>query len=233
VPHNLRSHVTQSATAIRNSVDPYFKGIPRVLLILTFGRLLFIPIVIVSLVSSPLVTAVALSLFIAADLYDGVAARQLGADDPERRVLDSLVDRAAIWAVYLAATIIGLLPVALFMLMLARDAYCGYVCQQMVRRRNVAIRADWMYRGLNLALAAWIVAAPLVQANVRLGMFAGILAFSAVVAMDLKRSVAAILRMPSSAMSTVIAAGDVRRLHRGLGHGLGGPPVSEPLVRSA
>ena len=223
--------MTKSATVVRTPVDRYFKGIPRVLLLLTFGRFLFIPIVVMSLISSPAITAVALLLFIAADLYDGVAARQLGADGPERRVLDSLVDRASIWTVFFVATSVGLVPMVLFALLLLRDAYCGYLCQRMVRRRNVAIRADWMYRGLNLALAAWVVLAPLVGADVRLIGFIGILALSVVVAVDLKRSVAVVLSMPPSVRSTVIPAGELRRMHRALETGR--ISVSEPALRSA
>lgn len=184
---------------------------PSVLLAWTLGRLALVPIIIVSFGVSPILTATALTAFVLADLYDGVLARQLGADDPARRILDSLVDRAAIWAVYGAVTLAGFLPPVFLVALLARDLYCGYQCQKIVRARNVAIRADWMYRGLNLMLAGWVVAAPLLHTQLRLGLFTAILAASAVVAVDLKRAVSTVIGMPSSVSAAVIPAGDIRR----------------------
>jgi phosphatidylglycerophosphate synthase len=235
--------VTQSAAGTRTLTTPRvvisslfelvssMKEVPRMLLLVTLGRFLFIPVVILSFDDSPLITAAALAVFIAADLYDGVLARKLGADDPARRVLDSLVDRASIWLVYMTVTAAGLLPPAFLVVLLARDLYCGYLCHKIVHTRNVVICADWAYRGLNLMLAGWVVIAPLVQAQARLGLFAGILLVSAAVAVDLKRSVAAILQMPSSVASVVIPAGDIRRMRRGSMDTL--RPVIGPLFRSA
>ncbi|HEX2086949.1 MAG TPA: CDP-alcohol phosphatidyltransferase family protein, partial [Solirubrobacteraceae bacterium] len=68
-----------------------FAHVPASLLALTLGRLLLVPVIIVSFDVVPLVTTAALAIFIAADLYDGVLARQLDADDTARRTLDTLV----------------------------------------------------------------------------------------------------------------------------------------------
>jgi phosphatidylglycerophosphate synthase len=186
------------------------KEVPGRLLMLTLGRLVFVPAIIVALSISPLLTLALLAAFIGMDLYDGVLARELGADDPARRALDSVVDRLSIWPVYVAASLMGLLPLVFVALMVARDLYCAALCGRMVRQRDIAIRADWLYRSLNLMLAAWIVAAPLLSPAARLGSFAFVFAFSLLVAADLRRSVLRVMRMPAAATPTVISASSLR-----------------------
>lgn len=181
-------------------------AIPRELLALTLGRLLLIPFVIASLSVAPAVTFSVLVVFILLDLYDGVAARRLGVDDVARRVLDSAVDRVSIWSVYAAAALSGLLPLPLLLVLAARDVYCGYWCYRLVAERDIAIKADWLYRSLNLALAGWIVVAPLVTSGLRKDLFLAICVYSAVVAVDLRRSIGIALAMSADAKSRVIPA---------------------------
>jgi phosphatidylglycerophosphate synthase len=183
---------------------------PPVLLAWTLGRLGLVPIVIAAFVISPPMTAVALLAFIAADLYDGVLARELEADDTSRRVLDSLVDRISIWSVYIAISVAGYLPVALLALLLLRDVYCGVWCYRMVSDRNVAIRADWMHRSLNLMLAGWVVAVPLLGGTARSAVFGAILLFSLVVAADLRRCVLRVLSAAPTVRDAVLPAKDLR-----------------------
>lgn len=190
-----------------------FRHLPARLLALTLGRLLLLPVIILSFDTVPAMTAAALTVFIAADLYDGIAARQLDADDVARRVLDTLVDRLSIWPVYIAVTFAGFLPVALLALFAARDSYCGYLCFRLVNARDVAIRADWMYRSLNLMLAGWIVLAPFASSDTRASLFVAILAYSALVAVNLRRSVRVVFRMPATVRSTVISATALRDAH--------------------
>jgi len=171
--------------------------IPFVLLAWTLGRLGLVPVVIGAFVISPPLTAVALMVFVAADLYDGVLARDLDADGPSRRVLDSLVDRIAIWSVLVAVSLAGYLPPLLLGLLVIRDLYCALWCYRMLSTRNIAIRADWLYRTLNLMLAGWVVIAPLIGSTSRSVAFIAILAFSVLVAVDLRRCVVRVLTTPS------------------------------------
>lgn len=203
-------------------------AIPRELIALTLGRLLLIPLIIVSLNVLPAVTFSALVIFVLLDLYDGVAARRLGADDVARRVLDSAVDRISIWSVYVAAALIGLLPLPLLLLLAARDLYCGYWCYRLIAERDIAIKADWLYRSLNLALAGWIVVAPLVNPGLRMEFFLAICIYSAVVAMDLRRSIGIALEMSADIRSRVIPAHTLRRTKREPV-----PPAISPKVASA
>jgi phosphatidylglycerophosphate synthase len=184
--------------------------VPGRLLLLTLGRLAFVPAIIVALSISPLLTFALLAAFVGLDLYDGVLARELDADDPIRRALDSIVDRLSIWPVYIAASLMGMLPLVFVALMVARDLYCAALCGRMVRQKGIAIRADWLYRSLNLMLAAWIVAAPLLSSTARLGSFAFVLAFSLLVAADLRRSVLRVMRMPTIGTPAVISASGLR-----------------------
>jgi phosphatidylglycerophosphate synthase len=185
---------------------------PPVLLAWTLGRLGLVPIVIAAFVISPPLTAIALGIFVVADLYDGVLARELDADGPSRRVLDSLVDRVSIWSVFLAVTLAGYLPPFLLGLLLARDFYCGAWCYRMVSSRNVVIRADWMHRSLNLMLAGWVIVAPMMGSAVRSSLFAGIMLFSLLVAADLIRSISRVLGSPPSLRNVVVSARDLRAL---------------------
>jgi phosphatidylglycerophosphate synthase len=202
--------VPQEMSAAKAGIWSATTRVPPVLLAWTLGRLAFVPIIIVSLGVSPLLTAVTLVTFVAADLYDGVLARQLGADDPSRRLLDTSTDRLSIWSVYVAAVLAGYLPAFLLALLIVRDVYCGVLCYRMISTRNVAIRADWLYRALNLMLAAWVVAAPLLHAQSRIGAFVVVLSFSVLVAADLRRSVGKVLRMPLDTRNTVISARELR-----------------------
>lgn len=202
----------------------FFSGVPASLLTLTLGRLLFVPLIILSFDRVPLVTAVALGVFVLIDLYDGVLARRQHADDPPRRVLDTVVDRLSIWPVYLAVTLMGFLPPVLLLLFLARDLYCAFWCYRMLAEREVVIRADWMYRSLNLMLAGWVIAAPLVETSILNGLFVGILGFSVAVALDLKRSAVVVLQMPDHVRAAVLPAGTLRAQHGAPQTELGGRP---------
>lgn len=185
-------------------------SIQRKLLVLTLGRLLLVPLIIVSLGVEPVITFSALVVFILLDLYDGVAARHLGGDDVSRRVLDSAVDRVSIWSVYIAAALFGFLPLPLLLVLAARDLYCGYWCYRLIAERDIAIKADWLYRSLNLALAGWIVVAPLATAGLRINLFLVICIYSAAVAVDLRRSIGTALSMPTDVSSRVIPASVLR-----------------------
>jgi phosphatidylglycerophosphate synthase len=135
-------------------------------------------------------------LFIVADVYDGVLARRRDADGPARRALDSIVDRLAIDACLIGACASGMLPLPLLCGFLARDVYLALLCRRMVRERRVAIKADWLYRSLNLAVAAWGMTAPFVFAEGRVALGAALLAFSLLVARDLNRAVRLVLSAP-------------------------------------
>ena len=203
--------VPSGAPFAGGGIFAFFIKVPGVLLALTLGRLALVPVIILSFDGVPAITAAALAAFIAVDLFDGVLARWVGADDPPRRALDSIVDRLSIWPVYGAVTLAGFLPPALFVALFARDLYCAYWCYRIVGDRDVAIRADWMYRALNLMLAAWIVLAPFASARLRDVLFVGVLVFSVVVAVDLKRSAVLVLQMPNHVRGVVISAGVLRR----------------------
>ena len=212
------------------SVSQAVRRIPNSLLLLTGGRLLFVPAIIFAIPRSVLATAALLAVFIVLDLYDGVVARELDADDPARRALDSIVDRLSIWPVYAAVTVMGLLPMVLFALLVARDVYCACLCHSMLREKDVAIRADWLYRSLNLMLAGWVVMAPQVDSAVRVSSFACILVYSLVVAGDLHRSVRRVLQMPVSGAPMVLAAGSLRPGKTVREVSASGGPVSIPSL---
>jgi phosphatidylglycerophosphate synthase len=193
-----------------------FAHVPRALLAITLGRLFFVPIIIVSFDAVPAVTTAALAIFIAADLYDGVLARRLEADDTARRTLDTIVDRLSIWPVYIAITAWGYLAVPLLAVFAVRELFAAYWCQRVLRERDVVLRADWMYRTLNLMLAGWVILAPFESAAQRNALFGVVLLFSAVVAFDVMRSLRSVLTMPPGIRSVVIPAGELRarRAHR-------------------
>lgn len=178
---------------------------------LTVGRLVFVPIIIASFTVSAPVTTVALLLFIATDVFDGVIARRHNADGPGRRALDSIVDRLAVDACLVGAYVAGALPLPILCALLARDLYLGQLCQRMMSERNVAIKADWLYRGLNLAVAAWAISSPFVSAGVRVGLALALLAFSLFVARDLARGVHRVLNAPPQLRNVVVDAGWLRR----------------------
>jgi phosphatidylglycerophosphate synthase len=182
-------------------------------LVLTLGRLAFIPFVIVEIHSRwHIAAAITLFGFLVADYFDGIVARRGGADGPARRAFDSTSDRIAIWSVYIAMTAFGYVPLALLAIMLVRDLYCVRLCQRAMQSRYVAVGADWPYRGLNAALAAWVMAAPVMSSPIRTTLLGVILGFSFVVAADLRRAVRHILTAPPLVGSIVVSAGDVRTL---------------------
>ena len=201
------------------------------MVVVTIGRLVLIPLVILWLTSEPVACAAVLAVFISADIYDGVIGRRRGTDGPSRRGLDSIVDRIAIDAVYVALTWRGFLPLELLVFMLARDAYCARQCARM-RARLVAIRADWMYKTLNLSLAGWVIVAPLVTANVRVGLAVLVLAYSVIVAADLTRAVRKVLDLPLNVYGVVISAGQLRSRPVGTQKVLASQRTSNALVGS-
>ena len=189
------------------TVDP----LDGVLALVTVGRLLLIPLVVVTFATRPLVTAAALGLFIGLDVYDGVLGRRRGGDGPSRRALDSIVDRFAIHVVYVALTLEGFFPPVLLACMLLRDAYCAYQCSRMMRARWVAIRADWMYKLLNLSLAGWVATAPFIGSTPRTALAVVVLGYSVVVAADLTLAVRKVLTLPRHLDCVVIPAGALRQ----------------------
>jgi phosphatidylglycerophosphate synthase len=193
--------------AVEDRLDPLLAGA-------TVGRLVLIPpLVVVVLGGQQLMAALLLAVFILADIYDGVLGRRRGTDGPGRRALDSLVDRLSVHTVYIAAAVGGLLPLWLLVPMLLRDAYCAAICRRMMRSRWVAVRADWMYKVLNLSLATWIVVSPTVGSLARdLGLLS-ILGWSAIVAIDLRHAVRQVLATPGL-RNVVICAGDLRASRR-------------------
>jgi phosphatidylglycerophosphate synthase len=187
-----------------------FRKIPRVLLAITLGRLALVPVMIVSFDVTPAITISALAVFIAIDLYDGVLARRLDADDTARRTLDTVVDRLSIWPGYLVVTIEGYLSFALLALFAVREIYTGYWCRRLLVERDVVIRADWMCRGLNLMLAGWVIAAPFASATARDSLFVAVLVVAVVVAVDVAGSLRSVLCMPEQVRSRVIPAAELR-----------------------
>lgn len=183
---------------------------------LTLARLSLVPVIALSFMKVPAVTIGAIVLFVVADVFDGVLARNRQADGPSRRALDSTVDRIGIDAGILGAYLAGILPAPLLIALLARDLYCGAICARMVRKRGVAIKADWLYRGLNLCVAVGAIAAPFVPATLWAWGAGVLLLFSLVVAIDLTRSVRTVENAPPSLRDAVLPAGAVRRGDLGL-----------------
>lgn len=182
-----------------------------VLAVFTLGRLALVPVLALSFPALPLVTTIALLLFIVADIYDGELARRYHADGPRRRALDSTVDRIGIDVFLVAAWAAGALPTVVLIAFLVRDGYCALICALMMRRRNVAIKADWLYRTLNLSVAAWAISAPFAGGTMRAALAVGLLAASLVVAVDLTRSVHRVLAAAADVVDGVIDAGGLRR----------------------
>jgi phosphatidylglycerophosphate synthase len=185
------------------------RGARRVAATATVARLSLVPVIAVTFLHEPAITALALAIFIVADVYDGALAQRAGVEDFQRRVLDSTVDRIAIDACLVAAWAAGALPLALLVLFLVRDAYCAAICAPLVRRRVVP-KADWMYRGLNLSVAGWALAAPALGQGARSALAALVFVASLAVAGDLTRAVRRILRSGLE-RGTVISLTAVRR----------------------
>lgn len=177
---------------------------------ITVSRLALIPVIAISFMSAPAITAPALVLFMFADLFDGILARHLGDDGPGRRAVDSVIDRIAIDACFVAAAVTGAMPVLLVCAFLARDVYCAAICAQMMAERRVAIKADLLYRGLNCALAGWALTAPFLSASGRLTGALVLFAASLFVTADLTLLVRRVRRAPSGVRDTVIGATALR-----------------------
>jgi len=190
-----------------------------VMLLFTVGRLVLIPLVVLSIPQDMLVSGLALGLFILADIYDGVLGRKRCADGPSRRALDSIVDRVAVHAVYIPLTFQGLLPVELLLVMLVRDTYCGYQCSRIMHGRWIAVRADGYYKALNLSLAGWVVFTPFVSESLRIVTFSCMMLYAGAVAVDLTHAVKRVLSMPLDVENVVIPAGSLRRMRRRTEHG--------------
>jgi hypothetical protein len=80
----------------------------------------------------------------------------------------------------------------------------------------VAVRADWMYKTLNLSLAAWVLVAGQLTADARVAFIGVIFAYSLIVAVDLTRAVEGVLALPENIRHTVISAGVLRATRRAL-----------------
>lgn len=199
-------------SAVASHARPWQHGrIEGRLAVLTLARLAIVPVFVAAfLAERPPITAASLALFIVADVFDGVEARRRGGEGPYRRALDSGVDRIGIDAFLIAAGVGGAMPLVLVILLLVRDAYCAAICAAMMRRRTVAIKADWMYRSLNLSLAGWAVTAPFVSQAARTAAAAAFLVASLAVAYDLTRGVRRVLAAPAEVHDRVIPAGQLR-----------------------
>lgn len=195
--------------AVRNCVG---RGRRDVLLAaFTLVRLPLVPAMALTFMHAPTLTMVFLVAYMFADLFDGVAARRLGADGVERVALDSVVDRIAIDACLVAAWLAGALPVYLLVGFLARDLYLTAICRRMVRERSVAIKADILYRGLSFWIAVWAASAPFVSQTYRTAFAALVLTAALVVAADLRRLVYAVLSGRPGLHDDVVPAGVLRR----------------------
>jgi len=181
------------------------------LAILTLARLSLVPVILLSFMRVPALTAAAIALFVFTDVFDGVLARNQGADGPRRRGLDSMVDRIGIDAGIVGAYLAGILPAALLVALLARDLYCAFICARMMYRRNVAIKADWMYRALNLSVALGAIAAPFLSPTLWVSLTGAMLLLAVAVAIDLTRSVRLVEGTPPGLRDTVLSAGALRR----------------------
>jgi phosphatidylglycerophosphate synthase len=177
----------------------------------TVARLSLVPVIILSFLKLPALTTAAIVLFVILDVLDGVVAREHRADGPRRRALDSAIDRIGIDAGMVGACVAGLLPLPLLAALLLRDAYCGVVCARMVYRRRVAIKADWVYRGLNLCVAVGAIAAPFTPEGLWVALAGFLSLMSLAVAVDLTRCVRIVESAPETVRDTVIPAGAVRR----------------------
>ncbi len=208
MPTSTRKHI-QSARRMQGIFE--LRRPQRLLLATTVGRLLLVPILIAAFMKQPIITMAALALFIVTDIYDGVLARTYRADDTSRRALDSMVDRVAIDSCLVSACLVGVLPLPLLCGFVVRDIYLAVLCGHMMRERKVAIKADWLYRSLNLSVAAWAVAAPFVSANTRVLLAFFLLVFSMLVAADLTLLVKRVLAGPRTLRDSVLNATDLRQ----------------------
>jgi phosphatidylglycerophosphate synthase len=204
--HQADSTVGWHVWGWQEALDP-------VMAVVTVGRLALIPLVLLWLSTAPLLSGLALLIFIVADIYDGVIGRRRGTDGASRRALDSIVDRLAIDTVLVAMAVRGYLPAEMLALILARDAYCAHQCSRL-SARWVAVRADWMYKTLNLSLAAWVLVAGQLTADARVAFIGVIFAYSLIVAVDLTRAVQGVLALPENIRRTVISAGILRAARR-------------------
>lgn len=183
----------------------------KLLVALTVSRIALIPVIAASFMASPAVTAASLLVFMFADLFDGIVARGEGDDGPGRRALDTTVDRIAIDAGLVAATLAGALPPLLLAGFLARDLYCGGICALMMAERRVAIKSDLFYRGLSCGFAAWALAAPFLSAGGRFAGAGALLLAALLLAADLSRSVRRVRSAPASVENLVLDAALLRR----------------------
>jgi phosphatidylglycerophosphate synthase len=208
----MSSRLDQSAQPLSRRMAPgAFAASPHTLLaVVTLARLAIVPVVIASFMTEPLVTTIALIAFVVADVYDGVLARRYDTDDADRRALDSIVDRLTIDLCLVGAFFAGALPLVLLLALLARDLYCSAICGVMMRERRVAIKADWLYRALNVSVAAWAITAPFVSQSLRTTLAALLVAASIIVAVDLTRSVRRVLTAPQRIRNLVVGAGALR-----------------------
>jgi phosphatidylglycerophosphate synthase len=214
----MSSPVAPTATRLGWSVDDFqatrgfrFPEVDLRLAALTLGRLSLVPVIIVSFMKVPALTMSAIVMFVLADIFDGVFARDRGADGPSRRAMDSVVDRIAIDAGMVGAYLADLLPGFLLLALLTRDAYCAVICARMMYRRKVAIKADWMYRGLNLSIAIGAIAAPFLPGGLWVSLAGVLLLLSVAVAADLTRSVRLVEGSSPDVRDTVLPAGALRR----------------------
>ncbi|MFD0000209.1 CDP-alcohol phosphatidyltransferase family protein [Nocardia sp. NPDC127526] len=79
---------------------------PSLSMLLTLSRVpTGLVLVIMVLTGRGLAGAVTLTVFVAVDVIDGIAARLLGQEDPQRRGMDSIIDRTTIAVVLMCAAL--------------------------------------------------------------------------------------------------------------------------------
>ena len=177
---------------------------------LTLARLLLVPVIVLSFMKSPLLTCAAITGFVLADIYDGVLARRNGSDGPRRRALDSMVDRIGIDAGMVGAYLAGVLPLPLLIALIARDLYCAAICARMMHRWGAAIKADWVYRSLNAAVALGAMVAPFISPTLWVALTCGLLVAAMIVAVDLTRLVRSVESASPRIRGRVLPAGEIR-----------------------
>jgi phosphatidylglycerophosphate synthase len=213
----------------------------RALSLITAGRLCLIPVVITTFMTHPLVTTLALLVFMGADLGDGLLARHLSADDRLRRATDSTVDRIGIDACLLAASANGTLPWTLFACFVARDVWCAVLCGRVLAVHGVVVKGDLRYRVLTASFGAWGLMAPFVASPARTMFAVAILTVATVLVVDYTRAVNAVLTgryacrnqtVPVTAIRNALADGPGRsgsRQHRNIN---GGRIIEPPVAQS-
>jgi phosphatidylglycerophosphate synthase len=136
----------------------------------------------------PALTIALLAIFVLVDYFDGVIARRTEDDGVGRRLLDTTVDRVSIHALLAVALVVGLLPLWLWVLFVARELVASRLLGRMLTRHGLVIRADSLYRGFNLSIATWGALAAYLSPDARIATFVFVLLMSALALADIIRA---------------------------------------------